>query len=76
MKNTMIKVPKYSSIKTLYKLILQLLRDKTIVEFLYFIVENDDAYTVNPIVLDATTTESFTQPPLAEEEIPSGIHYC
>ena len=44
--------------------------------FLRSIEDNEDAYTVNPIVLDATTTESYTQPPLAEEKIPSGIYYC
>ena len=44
--------------------------------FLRSIEDNEDAYTVNPIVLDATTTESFTRRPLAEEKIPSGIYYC
>ena len=37
--------------------------------------DNGDEYTVNPIVLDATTAESFTLPPLTEEKIQSGMFY-
>ena len=35
--------------------------------------DNGDEYTVNPIVLDAITTVSVTQPPVAEEKITSGM---
>ena len=65
---------KYFRMKTLYKVILRYYMTKKIVEFLYFIEGYADAYTVNPIVLDATTTESVTQSPLAEENLQSGIY--
>ena len=42
---------------------------------LYFMEDDGDEYTVNPIVLDATTAESFTLPPSAEETIQSGMFY-